>query len=444
MAYPAKHGRPNEYASKAAHSQVIQDAAVQALLNRCGLPNAPVIPLFTDLPPFPYTAATLNPLRHIIAIDGGYREVPLRTGYPAATVCFFQFGALTFSIADLEGLTYQSFIDPLDMMRLKQIQRLKLVLPVNNLILHGQTTLTHSVRQALYEFCCQPLDGDDTLMATLAWLLYQDYATSLQGWQLAGCPVCQSADIPLLRSAMSRTYTFSCPQCGNVLYLTDVFRLHERIDDEWGAGGILGYACTAIEQLLLAHLIRLILRMKPALLSEILFIKDGPLAFFGPTLNLRRAMSALVTYLFKHHDLYLVGIEKSGSFVEHADAIAEQLAPGSVLLLNNTYIYRYIVPGPLHPTEPYGSSTYYAHKLIFKTPGGQLYVASLPTPLVKAAPMPEDFYHLAIILTNLEKLQCDMYDSALVPIALVNQLVSLSQHPSARILQRFASESIAR
>jgi hypothetical protein len=35
-----------------------------------------------------------------------------------------------------------------------------------------------------------------------------------------------------------------------------------------------------------------------------------------------------------------------------------------------------------------------------------------------------------------------MYDSALVPVALVNQLVSLSQHPSTRILQRFAKEQV--
>jgi hypothetical protein len=40
--------------------------------------------------------------------------------------------------------------------------------------------------------------------------------------------------------------------------------------------------------------------------------------------------------------------------------------------------------------------------------------------------------------------RCDRYDSALVPVALVNHLISLSQHPSARILQRFARERVKR
>jgi hypothetical protein len=47
------------------------------------------------------------------------------------------------------------------------------------------------------------------------------------------------------------------------------------------------------------------------------------------------------------------------------------------------------------------------------------------------------------ILTNIEKLRCDMYDDALIPVALVNKLVSLANHPSSKILQRFAVESVA-
>ncbi len=43
-----------------------------------------------------------------------------------------------------------------------------------------------------------------------------------------------------------------------------------------------------------------------------------------------------------------------------------------------------------------------------------------------------------------EALHCDMYDSALFPVALVNKLVSLSAHPSQRILQKFASQTISR
>jgi hypothetical protein len=57
-------------------------------------------------------------------------------------------------------------------------------------------------------------------------------------------------------------------------------------------------------------------------------------------------------------------------------------------------------------------------------------------------PMKEDFKNIDVILHNIEKLKCDMYDNALIPITLVNKLVSLSNHPSSVILEKFAKKSI--
>ncbi len=69
---------------------------------------------------------------------------------------------------------------------------------------------------------------------------------------------------------------------------------------------------------------------------------------------------------------------------------------------------------------------------------------SLPTTGVTVRPAESDFRNLGIILTNIEKLKCDMYDNALIPVALANKLVSLADHPSSRILQKFATDSIHR
>ena len=72
-----------------------------------------------------------------------------------------------------------------------------------------------------------------------------------------------------------------------------------------------------------------------------------------------------------------------------------------------------------------------------------MYVVTVPTTETLASPKLEDLPNLMAILTNIEKLRCDMYDDALIPIALVNKLVSLANHPSSKILQRFAVESVA-
>ena len=69
-------------------------------------------------------------------------------------------------------------------------------------------------------------------------------------------------------------------------------------------------------------------------------------------------------------------------------------------------------------------------------------MVSLPTSDILVNPKEVDFRNLLAILTNVEKLKCDMYDSALIPIALANKLVSLADHPSSRILQKFAKGAI--
>ena len=57
-------------------------------------------------------------------------------------------------------------------------------------------------------------------------------------------------------------------------------------------------------------------------------------------------------------------------------------------------------------------------------------------------PKKEDFQNIDIILHNIEKLKCDMYDDSLVPIALVNQLVSIANHPSTMLLNKFSKENL--
>ncbi|MCL4248861.1 MAG: DNA double-strand break repair nuclease NurA [Anaerolineae bacterium] len=438
MPYVSRYGRrPNEYASKSSHGYVIQDPSVQEFLTRCNLPPRATDVTFSGRHQLFFTPVEHNPIQFIIAVDGGYNEVPVRVEFPSATVCFFQIGALIFSIEDLDNLGEQPFIDPADMAKLNNIQRLKFTLPVRNVTLQGDQSLTYSVRRAMYEFFSASLDNG-SLMDTLRWFIFREYDNPLPQWMLATCPVCERSSIPLVRSAMSTDHKFSCPECGGDICLTDVFRLHEVVDDELGAGGILGYVTTTVEQLVLVHLIHLILATKPNLLKQILFIKDGPLAFFGQTANMYKPMRALVNYLFDKHDLHLAGLEKSGPFVEHADEIRDIFDAGSVLFLDNDYIYRYVIPGKADPSNPYGRTTYYSNKMIFKTSNGSMYVASIPTRNVVANPAESDFPNLRVILTNIEKLRCDMYDNALMPVALANKLVSLANHPSARILQKFA------
>ncbi len=443
MAYASKNGRrPSEYASKTSHTHVINDATVSEFLKFGSIPkkaseiNIPSTNLVKFIP------VQKNPISQIVAIDGGFEEIPVQSEFPSSTICFFQFGALSFSINDLEMVNNEAFIEPEDMAKLKQIQRLKFTLPVKNFTYKNEPTVTYSVRRAVYDFFNQKIDDEETLMDTLKWFIFQEYKNPLSIWNLSSCPNCLESNIPLGRNSIGSDFTFRCNHCGKEIFLTDVFRLHEAVDDEIGAGVILGYVTTTFEQMLLIHVIRLILKLKPALLNSVMFIKDGPLAFFGQTANMHKPMRNLVKFLFETENLYLAGLEKSGPFVEHADQIAEKLESGTALILDNEYIYNYIIPGKADPSNPYGRTTYYGNKLIFKSKLQGIHVVSIPTIEVLPSPKPKDLRNLQVILTNVEKLKCDMYDNALMPVALANKLISLSQFPSSKILQRFAKIAI--
>src|ERR1043166_9569365 len=125
----------------------------------------------------------------------------------------------------------------------------------------------------------------------------------------------------------------------------------------------------------------------------------------------------------------LVGVEKTGPFVEHAALIEDNLEPGRVLVLDNEYVYRHIEPGD-PADKSFGKNTYYGGKVIFRGWNQDTYVATIPTGDYKANPVFADLYNGADVLHVLSRLRCSMYDNALVPVVLANRLVSLADVPS--------------
>ncbi|MBU1431217.1 DNA double-strand break repair nuclease NurA [Myxococcota bacterium] len=444
MSYASKYGRrPPEYASKSSHQEIIKDKAVQSFLQQCKLPSTVDNVETDDCETLTISDANTEDIRHIIAIDGGYTEVEVHKKFPSARIAFFQFGILFFALEDLQNIHESKFIFPEQMTKIKNIERLKLALPTKGISAYGAASLTASVRETLHRFFLSEPSPEDSLAKSLKWLLFGEYnCQPFVEWSLASCPICSHRDITIRIKDITADYCFKCDYCENQLFLTDVFRLHEAIDDEMGASGILGYLTTLIEQIIIVYIIQTILKIKPALLKDICIIKDGPLAFFGQTANLHKPMRKLICWLKDHHDIFLIGSEKSGAFVEHADAISTSITPGSAMILNNDYIYRYIIPGKADPNRPYGSTTYYGSKVIYKTSAGRMYVVTLPTRNSLVSPRASDLFNLKPVLNVITQLRCDMYDSALIPIAIVNKLVSLSNHPSSRILEKFARTNV--
>jgi hypothetical protein len=445
MGYVSRYGRkPQELASKSSHIHIINDENVKAFLNSCNLPKSEDQILIDPKYILEIAPPKENKINIIIAVDGGYTEVPVKKSFPSSTIAFFQYGALLLKISDLEEMSESPFISPEAIAKLKELQRLKLVLPTKNVSVKHSASLTESVRLTIFNFFRHEEEKGEKMIETLYWLLFQKYGIEKPTYSLASCPICKFPNLKINQIEIKDDYTFQCSKCNAKLYLTDVFRFHEVVDDEIGGGGMLGYLTNLVEQFIIIHTIKVILKHKPDLIKQTLFIKDGPLAFFGQTANMHDPMRELIRFLVLKHDINLVGLEKSGAFVEHADEIRGKLMAGQVLLLCNKHIYKYILPGDPDNPEPYASTSYYSSKLIFKSKDEKIYVITIPTldERVVMDPKPKDFHNLNQILFNVEKLRCDMYDNSLLPIAVVNKLVSLSNHPSAILLEKFARASI--
>jgi hypothetical protein len=347
------------------------------------------------------------------------------------------------SLQDLAEVDAQPFIGPEDMARFKNIHRYTAVVPVKGVRAPGATSFAAGVRQAVHKFLAA---DEPELLKALQWLLFREWLPMAErpAWEVPRCPY-QSCDVRDFRFESGGAVEQACPGCGRTIYVTDGLRLYERIDEDLGSGGIMAYLLTALEQIILANLIRSIRTIKPALLREILFVKDGPLAFFGVTAPLHKPMRELMGFLGTQDDgkpiLNLVGLEKSGPFVEHAILIEPLLKPGQMLVLDNDYIYRYIQPGDPDEQE-FGKNTYYGAKVIFKGAGQDTYVATVPTATYKTKPKFTDLFNGAEVLSVTSQLRCSMYDNALVPIVLANRLVSLADVPSSEILAKFAAKGI--
>ena len=442
-----KRQSASSWSSRANHSQIINDDYIQDFLRGCQFPRMPNTGDVETTVVGDIENCDLSE-KNILTVDGSYTVVSAQKDYPSSQIAFFQFGAILFTTEDLKGLSELPFIAPEDMNKLHNLQRIKLALPVKNIISGGRSSLNESIRKAIYDFFMREISSDISLLETLSWLVFEEYAEhATEEYVLSSNPNIGSppGSIVLKKSEMKSNYTFEMSD--GVIYLTDVFRLHEAIDEDFGAAGILGYVSRLIEQIILLRYLKIVYETKSSALNDFVFISNGPLSFSGQTANMHKLVRKLCNYLLEKKNLYLFGIEKSGPFVDHANRICKEvdsefhLPKGHYLVLSNDYIYKYITPGDPQRMH-YGSTSYYGGKVLIHTDDAQIFVVTIPirdADVIKA-PCQSDYKNLNEIIGVLKMLKCDMYEDSIVPVAIAHKLISLTNHPSKAILESFANK----
>lgn len=443
-------GASFERASRISHSHIINDEEVKEYLSNCTIPvEAEDIELNPKLV-YDIVYPQSNTVEFIIAVDGEQTTVPVKKSFPSSLITFFQFGSLLIKSSDLDEMKQKPFVSPSDIRKLKDIKREKLVLPTKNVSLKKGDDLNTSVRKAIQNFFKKNHSGTTSMLETLFWFLFEGYdiASTITEYQLSKCPHCGTKNIKLEKNKIDfKNYSWECPHsnCKQEILITDVFRLFEKAENETGAEGIISYTSSLIETFLLIHTIKSLLEIENDLINRFLFVKDGPLSFNGETANMHKPMQIMLSFLNRTNRINLVGIEKSGPFVDHAKQIKDKLSSGQLLLLSNDHIYNYIIPGDKN--SMYASTSYYSGKMIYKSFDERIYVLTIPVENHKTyynVPELDDLKNIHEILMNIDKLKCDIYENALIPVALANKLISLSNHPSSDILEKFAKKSISK
>ena len=129
----------------------------------------------------------------------------------------------------------QKHIAPEDMQKLRNIARIKLPLCTKGVKRKDCSSLTSSVRRSLFEFLKSENMGENSsLLDTLAWFVFHRYkhhrGVEEKHWNLASHPCNPDTRNVLLKENEMQNYTFSSND-GDI-YLSDIFRLHEIIDDD--------------------------------------------------------------------------------------------------------------------------------------------------------------------------------------------------------------------
>ncbi|GGB19635.1 hypothetical protein [Puia dinghuensis] len=438
-----------ERESRTSHIHIINDEEVAAYLSHCTIPVDAQKVEFHDSFKYDIAYPDANTIDYFIAVDGEATTLPVNEGFPSSLVTFFQFGTLVIVSEDLDNVEKKPFVAAADIKKLKEIKRDKFVMPTKNVALKNDgVDFKTVVRTSIQDFFRKEHSGNTPLLETVFWLIFEKYRTDTvkQEYVLAHCPHCGTVDIVLEKDKMRLDYSWECtePKCRKNIFLTDVFLLFVRMDNETGAEAIVGYLKNVIETFLLLHTMKSLLEIEDGLVNQFLLVKDGPLSFSGETSRIYRPVQKMISYLRAKNNINLVGVESSGPFVDHARQIRDKLKPGQAFLLNNKHIYTYILVGDPR-TQQYGERTYYGGKLIYKSLDGRVYVLSMPVDNHVAyynRPELADFANVQEVLFCIAKLRCDIYENALIPIAVINKLISLSTQSGTKILEKFAKKTV--
>ncbi|WP_157430964.1 hypothetical protein [Actinomadura macra] len=446
-----------EKASRLGHVGTVRNEAVKAALQRWTITSArpssrdDIDGLCSPLEDLALVG-NLDAVDFSITVDGSDTEVETTRDHPTVKVGYLRIAGSMVRLDVFQNLAQVRFIDPQEVRRSHTEYAFDVALPGSQLARPGMSG-AETWRTELDAFLQSSRFDSSTTMTLSDGLLNLHGTRGAPATKIAlrvcpGCELKASDETTLTVTATGGT----CPSCNGQLYLADVLRTHEEYNVEGSNFTPMGRVMTAAERLMSLCYLNFFADTAPEVLRHTIFITDGPLALFGPLAPLKRRFQEHLGNLSSwcaQRDIVaplIVGIEKTGAFVEHAEQIKDLIPTGHVMRLTNDYINR-ISGRPAN--NRYGIDEFYGRRFIYRTRAGDpLVITVLPapghSPYEGGAEVEgwDAYPTLRLICEVLDALRTRMYQHAVVPIALAHSAAALPLGVGRSVLTMMAQQNV--
>jgi hypothetical protein len=383
-----------------------------------------------------------SPIRYVVAIDGGQAIVPNEVRRDKR-MAFLKVCAMVIRREDIAFLRANPLIDPRDRAKLFEegLWFQAAALPLAGISVPGET-VRETIRKtvdAVLEYT-KLYEVLNFLVSRLWDSAYDMNAATNPRAPHMDCLRCGDV-VWLPRGA----FNFACRSCGHAHRLGDYLGIAQEAPEDWSREEAAISLRTALETLTLFHFVAHYWTTSPHSLSEILFLKDGPLLLRAQLSRLVEPIRAFITHVrMTGVPVHITGIEKNGELVDHIEDIKKHLpAPGDFFLPSVRYILEQIAGLHFDPAK-YRNRVQYGAKVVVRIGPDHIVALDVPTGDFVLSPTETDLAGFSETVAVLSEMTSYSHDNALIPIKLVNEYSSIAERPSGDILKAFAGNLFAR
>lgn len=453
-----------ETASKGGHSDLVRNPDIQAFLSDCEFLKQPSDDEARTIAKTYLPAPTSSSLpARVVASDASPYSDPIDGRFPSTQVGYVKASLVLVDVKQFQELSPPGsrFVDPFKLAALhRNADSYSFALPGSNIRYKGAATVKDGFRRAVWDQLSDertrfhPSSNEFTVRGTLL---------ALEKGK-AGLKKCPSCGLGHPQGIAYNRFVFTsgqevqqCTDCGAEVYLTDTLRIHEQVTDFGDCTSAVTRFMNAVEHLLIATFVRMLTHHQPQVLADMAFVLDGPLAVFGQPASISFSLTSFyhrVGEELQRKGLkppIVIGLQKDGQVMEHARSIAKFLPNGTFRVVDDTYRDAFIAPVN---NNNFGTETYFGQDFIFKTEKGSVFTIGLPYPTSQKSATSE----FSRLKTNLQlygeslgrafdvvrHFELDLYENAVIPVALAHRHASISLTPGGKVLDLVTKNGLAR